>query len=974
MHELVGGLRKDRLRAALFDEPVEERRIGRYRVVGLLGRGGMGTVLEAVDDALERRVALKLLHHDVPARDQGRLLREARALARLSHPNVVQVHEVGELPRPFIAMELVRGRTLAEWQRERPPWRACVRAYLQAGRGLAAVHAQRLVHRDFKPSNCIIDDEGRVRVMDFGLARSLGPRERIEDETTSPLCTDAGAEGIDASLTDSGAVLGTLAYMPLEQLQGREVDARSDQFGFCVALWEALYGERPFAGSTAAALERALASEEVGPPPQGSRVRALAALRTSDAFGVRRPPTAVRRVLLRGLAADPARRWPAMDELLAALERRVRPRWRGRVALGTVLVGLGLAGASVWHELALRQACTGVESQLVGAWDASRRETLRDALLGSPLPYARAAWEGVEPRLDAYAEAWVAASHEVCEEARVRQEQPESVLALRSACLHERRVALREAVEVLVGAEPLAVERAVGLVAQLPGLERCADVGALLAAVPPPEDPRVRDEVQARRDELIEARALRQAARHADSLAVIERVASQAADLDYAPLAAEVALGRGWALYGQGRLDLAVTAFEDAYTRGAGVGHDAVAAEAATMLSFIVGERQAKHEVGLKWALTARAHALRPAADPGAEAMALSNEGAILSRHGDFEQALDRYERAVALQERATVENEPLLAFTLNGLGVVHTALDEVDEAAACHQRALELRRTALGPDHPYVAMSLNNLGVVAERRGRSAEALAYFRQALAIKEANLGPTHPELASSLSNLGSLLYRASEHDEARAMFERSLAIIEGAEGPSSVQLGPVLANLALVQLERRQLPEAEASLLRSLALAEQAHGPDHPDRISMLTNLAHVARERGDHAAALRYAERALAVADRASTPDGEMRAMPLLAKGLVELDLGHDAVAAELASMALRQLEAAGAPAQRTVPARLLWGRALVALEPPRIAEALRILEEARASLEPLTDVEAARLRGEVEGMIAELRRRDPPR
>jgi len=465
----------------LFDEEPTERRIGRYRVIGTLGRGGMGTVLEAVDDALERRVALKLLHHDVPARDRGRLLREARALARLSHPNVVQVHDVGESPLPFIAMKLVRGKTLAEWQRARPPWRACVRAYLQAGRGLAAAHAKRLVHRDFKPSNCLIDDEGRVRVMDFGLARALdlGAPSDHHDQTPRPHAWP-DARSCDSTLTDEGTVLGTLAYMSLEQLRGEEADARSDQFGFCVALWEALHGERPFAGSTPAALERALLREQVRAPPRGRRV-----------------PLALRRVLRRGLAADPARRWPTMDELLAALEQLMRPRRYGRLTLATVLGILCIAGAGVWHELAMAQACSGMEDQLLGVWDPNRRKALGEALLGSPLPHARAAWEAVEPRLAAYAEAWVYASHAVCE-AQVREQQPQSVVALRSACLHQRKVALREAVDVLASAEPPTVERAVGLVSQLPRLERCSDVPALLAELPPPEV----SQEQAQRDEL----------------------------------------------------------------------------------------------------------------------------------------------------------------------------------------------------------------------------------------------------------------------------------------------------------------------------------------------------------------------------------------------------------------------------------------------------------------------------------------
>jgi len=592
----------------------------------------------------------------------------------------------------------------------------------------------------------------------------------------------------------------------------------------------------------------------------------------------------------------------------------------------------------------------------------------------SPLPYAREAWEGVEPRLDAYAEAWVDASHDVCEEARVRREQPESVVALRTACLHERKVALREAVDVLSVAEPAAVERAVGLVAQLPDLERCADVPALLAAVPPPEDAETLAQVEALRDELIEARTLRFAARFDESLGLVEGAASTAASVDHPPLRAELALARGWALNGLGRTEEAVAAFEEAYTAATAAGHDAVAADAAAMLSFVVGERQAKHEVGLKWALTARAHAVRPAAEPGAEALALSNEATIHNRRGDFARARASYERALALQEQAFGPDDVRLAFTLNGLAIVHLALDELEAAAACHQRALALRRDHLGAHHPYVAMSLNNLGVVADRQGRTAEALAYFREALAIKAAILGPEHMELVSSLSNLGSLQYRAHAHEEARASFERAIAIVERSEGLRSVHLAAPLQNLALVELAQGQLPQAKATLLRALALAEQAHGLAHPELVPTLVNLGEIERRQGNEAAALGYLDRALAVTEASLPPESPVQVEALLVKAAVERNAGRAGAAAALAERALRILEQARAPARRTALARLAWSRALAALDPPRDDEARRVAEEAIASLEPHVDPESTKLRGEIEAWLGSLTRRDPPR
>jgi serine/threonine protein kinase len=300
--------RKARIHAALFeDRPLPPEHLGRFVLRGTLGQGGMGTVLEAYDAVLDRKVALKVLHPTLDERHALRLVREAQALAKLSHPNVVHVYEAGEVEgRTFIAMEVVHGRTLREWQeQERPQWRACVEAYLQAGQGLAAAHAAGLVHRDFKPGNCIIDADGRVRVLDFGLVRGL---ERAPDEEPSE-AAKAGDERLAPTLTRTGVVLGTMAYMPIEQLDGKPVDARGDQFSFCVSLYEALYGERPFAGESLEQLAEALTSGTVRPAPASARV-----------------PGKLRSVLLRGLSADPSARWPSMTELLRELRHVVAPR------------------------------------------------------------------------------------------------------------------------------------------------------------------------------------------------------------------------------------------------------------------------------------------------------------------------------------------------------------------------------------------------------------------------------------------------------------------------------------------------------------------------------------------------------------------------------------------------------------------------------------------------------------------------
>ncbi|MBZ5711961.1 serine/threonine-protein kinase [Nannocystis pusilla] len=332
----------------LFQRPAEPVQLGRYRLLGRLGQGGMSVVFRAQDPQLRREVAVKLLHspRGQPDPEQlARLRREAHALGRLSHPNVVQVFEIGEADgQTFVVMELVRGTTLCEWLRERPREPAeIVEVLAQAGRGLAAAHAAGIIHRDFKPENVLVGADGRARVVDFGLARA-NPGAPAETATGS----------LEAPLTKSGTVLGTPAFMAPEQLQdpGR-AEARSDQFSFCVMAHEALYGERPFEDLAA------VAAGTLRAPPAGTKV-----------------PATLREPLLRGLRRDPAERWPTMDALLAALAlpetagRPARRRWwlagAGAVA-ALAIAGLAVPAWSSWREAAAAErTLAAVEQQLAG--------------------------------------------------------------------------------------------------------------------------------------------------------------------------------------------------------------------------------------------------------------------------------------------------------------------------------------------------------------------------------------------------------------------------------------------------------------------------------------------------------------------------------------------------------------------------------------------------------------------------------
>jgi len=917
-------------------------------VLERIGGGGMGVVYGAYDPELDRKLAVKLLRAeatDTTSASEGRtrLLREAQAMARLSHPNVIAVHDVGTLDdEVFVAMEFVDGTTLERWRSEKTrSVREVLAVFVQAGRGLEAAHAAGIIHRDFKPENCIMGRDGRVRVLDFGLARAAATTNEPAQPVTGlppvaelPTGATPREDALATPLTREGAVVGTPAYMTPEQFLGQATDARSDQFSFCAALYEALYGELPFSAGTVKDLAMEVVQGRVREAPKESRV-----------------PGWLRQVVLRGLSVRPEERFPSMHELLAALTRDPRAARRRWLAAAAALAVVG--AAALGYQGALRRhasLCRGGADKLAGLWDAGRRNAVRAAFEATGKPFSADAFAGVARTLDAYTRNWAAMHEDSCLATRVRGEQSEELLDLRMACLGERREELKVLVNLFTNADADVVAHAVSAAQSLSPLSSCADSENLRAPVRPPADPARRARVEALRARLAEARALNEAGKAAQALPIVRSVVAEATPLGYRPLEGEALLLRGSVEHATGDDKAAIESLLQSVS-AATAGHaDLLCARALSGL-VAVTSNQARFTEAHLFARLAQAALERAGGKGGGDELSArlhTNLGSLYQLEGKVPEALDHFRRALAIDEKlygpegadtlADLNNlgtalysqgsddavgyyqralagyektlgalHPSVALVLDNLASSLLAMGRIEEARADYQRALAIAQKELGEKHPEVARAHNNLGVALRHLGRYEEARAQHERALAIYEQTLGPDHPDVAQALKSLGVVLYRQRHFRDALAMHQRALAIQEKALGPESSLVGASLEEAAFVMLELHQYADALARFSRALAIFEKAYGREHIYLATSLvgTGRAQIGLARPERA--LAPLERALAIARAEKTPDSLLLAQIWFAQAQALAAAGRDrARARELAEQARAAFAAAG--------------------------------------------------------------------
>jgi eukaryotic-like serine/threonine-protein kinase len=863
--------------------------LGRYLVIEELGRGGMGVVLRAYDPKLQREVALKVVRADaLEALAQARLVREARAMARLNHPNVVAVYDVELGEDVIVVMEYVPGTTLRRWlEEETRAYVEIVERFAAAGRGLAAAHAEGLLHRDFKLDNVLVGEDGRVRVTDFGLARVRGspsgePGSADDsDAWASSQNVGVGEDRVTVELTAAGAVMGTPRYMAPEQSEGREIDERADQYAFCVSLWRALTGRWPFEGR-----DRALFEAKRGGPPRWPSEVAV--------------PRHVVEALRRGLSAEPAERWPSLPALLRELGRDPNRRRRRVLAAGVLaLVTVGAWGVQRVQRARTFAACSSEGAAIEEVWNEARADAIAAAFEGTGLSYAADTWSRSRARVDDYAEGWRNTRRATCEQAQIeRAFAPELAQASR-VCLGEHLDGLDALLQQLEVPDATAVQKAASATASLPLVRACTDEKQLRHRTESPGDPAVRGELRALRSRLSRASAALTMGRYAEALQEAEAVLEDARALRWPPIVAEAKLAAANAQERLGRYEDARAGYEEAFFEAGASARDELALTGASALVGVV-EQLARHEEALHWGRVAQ-----------------------------------------MLVDRLDLSDDLAVGLLLNNLAAVHQGMGAYEEAKALYERALAIREKALGPEHPAVAASLNNLAMVHNTTGAYEEAKALYERALVLKEKTLGPEHRDLASTLNNLAGAHQVMGAYEEAKALHERALAIREKTLDPEHPHVAMSLYNLGLLHEATGTYEDANALLERALVIWEKTLGPEHPQVASSINGLADVHRATGAYQEAKVLHERALAIWEKTLGSEHPHIAYPLLGLSEVALEQHRAGDAAVLARQAVALREQGNVPAVELAEARFMLARALGDAGPSRV-QAVALAEQAR--------------------------------
>ncbi|HEY0137495.1 MAG TPA: tetratricopeptide repeat-containing protein kinase family protein, partial [Nannocystis sp.] len=606
-------------------------------------------------------------------------------------------------------------------------------------------------------------------------------------------------------LTRTGALVGTPAYMAPEQHIAARVDARSDQFAFCIALYEALFGSHPFPAKNYVQLSLSVL---------GGKVDAMT--------GRNDVPVRVRRVILRGLSVDPDHRFPNMDELLLALSVDPEQRRRRRVGLALLAGGvagvMGLVGVEVFGGA---PPCEGADRHVAEVYNAGVRAEIEAAFMATGQPFAARVLESSLGGLDRWSARWGEQRREACELTHVHHEQSTDLLDRRITCLDRHMRRLTATINVLRGANKDVVLHAVESVDALPDLAECEDNDRLLAGEAPP--PGQAALIAAAEKLLAEAEAARLSVQYDDA----ERLAGEAL-----ALATSEGLGRveAQSLIMQGTIARNRSHFDRAeqiFTRAAALaeelGADELRALAWGELGMVLGlqrrigeaERLLRHDERVLD---------RFGASRLERARLRERLGMVLAMDGRSEEAIDLLSASLADAEALLGERSSGLVSTLNARGTMHDQRGDTDAALADYARALAICEAHVGPDHPDIAGILGNMAILEQNRKRYTPAREHFERALAIQRRSLGDGHPSTGWTHMNLGSLLLVSGVPAAAVEQFEKAL-VVQREAGVGDADLADLLYNLGLAHHMSGAYEQAFVSFSDALVRCERAHGSD-----------------------------------------------------------------------------------------------------------------------------------------------------
>ncbi|KAB2899521.1 MAG: tetratricopeptide repeat protein [Kofleriaceae bacterium] len=797
-------------------------RLGRYEIRDVIGAGGLGVVYRAHDPELEREVAIKVVAAR-GGRRQERLLAEARTMAKLDHPAVMPVFDVGAIDAGvYIVMPYLAGGTLHDWIHAKPrPWKDVLARFIQAGGGLEAAHRAGLVHRDFKPRNVLLDGDN-VLVADFGIATYESPDA-------------AGAAG-GASL-----VGGTPGYMAPEQARGDDVDARADQYSFCISLWEGLHGERPNDADTRTASRP---SADNLPPRPAER---------------RHAPRWLLDAVSRGFSANPDQRWPSLAALIDHIESRGRrPR---RVATSATLVLI--AGAAVAFAVSMSRTsgdeCPDPSSRVAGIWNPRVRAGAEAAFLATKVSYAGDLAARLLSEVDARTTTWRAAVIETC---RLRRsgKPSEAVLDLRSQCLERWLQELRGTIGVLAGVrDRKSIDAAAEAARAMSPIGDCTDNTLLGRLVPPPPDRRA--DVDQIRAELLELELALRTQTITDAVKDAARLVDRARAAGHDPTLARVLKFQANLLRKTMDAEASKPVLADLAQVAARGGDDRTAAWAwVERISVNNGLEQREEAAQL---LPAAHAAVARAGNPiDLKAFLMITEASLVDGEGQPERALALLKEAEQTLRAAGAdtpgsEYAAVLRGVLGGIGAAHGSAGDFDASAAAFREALAEAERHVGPEHPDLGVLHYNLGETLRRSGRAEEALTAFNRANRIYERAVGPSSA-LVSAQARIAGILYLLDRTGESLIAFDKALAYARQVLPPDSPVIAGIISDRTAVLLDLKRYQE----VIDQLTPVIESREKQDPKGVATALNnrgAAYRRLERYDEAA--RDYEKAIALID-----------------------------------------------------------------------------------------------------------------